>query len=222
MSVATVKRRIYVASSWRNEYQPETVEDLRAHGHEVYDFRNPHQGDNGFGWREIDPNWQMWTPEQYKAALAHPIAQAEFHSDLSGMEWADTCVLVLPCGRSAHLELGWFMGKGREVHVLIPPDHQEPELMYLLGGGPAILHTSMTELLTALGTPYEPRDMIPSKTWADVADRMNELLELSRNSTDESERKRFQVQMYYASRGVDAHPETWNNACGCDECLSCG
>ena len=36
-----MKRKIYVASSWRNEYYPEVVEKLREAGHEVYDFRNP-------------------------------------------------------------------------------------------------------------------------------------------------------------------------------------
>lgn len=33
--------KIYVASSWRNPYQPEVVAALRKTGYEVYDFRNP-------------------------------------------------------------------------------------------------------------------------------------------------------------------------------------
>lgn len=36
--------KIYVASSWRNQYQPEVVATLRAVGHEVYDFKNPRPG----------------------------------------------------------------------------------------------------------------------------------------------------------------------------------
>lgn len=40
--------KIYVASSWRNERQPEVVEHLRSFGYEVYDFRNPAPGDTGF------------------------------------------------------------------------------------------------------------------------------------------------------------------------------
>jgi hypothetical protein len=31
---------IYVASSWRNEYQPHVVTLLKAHGMDVYDFRD--------------------------------------------------------------------------------------------------------------------------------------------------------------------------------------
>jgi len=47
------------------------------------------------------------------------------------MEWADACVLVLPCGRSAHTEAGWFAGRGLKTIVYIP-EKQEPELMYKL------------------------------------------------------------------------------------------
>ena len=33
--------KVYVASSWSNEYQPRIVAFLREREHEVYDFRNP-------------------------------------------------------------------------------------------------------------------------------------------------------------------------------------
>ena len=31
--------KLYIASSWRNEYYPDVVKTLREAGHEVYDFR---------------------------------------------------------------------------------------------------------------------------------------------------------------------------------------
>jgi len=34
-----MSQRMYVASSWRNAQQPEVVGKLRAHGFEVYDFK---------------------------------------------------------------------------------------------------------------------------------------------------------------------------------------
>ena len=49
--------KIYVASSWRNEYQQEVVKVLRELGHEVYDFKNP-EGRTGFQWSAIDKDWQ--------------------------------------------------------------------------------------------------------------------------------------------------------------------
>lgn len=120
-------RRIYVASSWRNERQPAVVKALHLDGHIVYDFKNPRPNDHGFHWSEIDPNWQQWTMEQYRDALDHGVAKRGFASDLNAMKWADTFVLVLPCGRSAHLELGWACGQGKQTLILL--DKMEPELM---------------------------------------------------------------------------------------------
>ena len=123
--------RIYVASSWRNPYQPTIVEVLRGEGFEVYDFRHPAPGDDGFRWAEIDPAWQVWTPAQYREALQHPLAQLGFAQDKLALEMADATVLVLPCGRSAHLELGYAKGLGQRTAVLML-EPAEAELMYLL------------------------------------------------------------------------------------------
>lgn len=124
-------RRIYLASSWRNERQPVVLDALRTFGHEVYDFRNPEPGNTGFQWSEIDPNWKRWTREQYIDALAHPIATAGFNLDFGAMQWADTGVLLLPSGRSAHIEAGYFVGARKSLHILLT-EEQEPELMYLM------------------------------------------------------------------------------------------
>lgn len=120
---------IYVASSWRNSYQRVVVDYLRKEDFDVYDFRNPEPGNIGFAWSEIDPDWLGWTPEQFKEALNHPIAVDGFELDFAAMKKADICVLVLPCGRSAHTEAGWMKGVGKKVYVYIP-ESSEPELMY--------------------------------------------------------------------------------------------
>ena len=112
--------KIYVASSWRNEFQPSVVEELRKLGHEVYDFRNPKEGDNGFHWSNIDENWQNWSPKEYVKALNHPIAVDRFNSDFKAMVWADCCIMVLPCGRSANTEAGWMKGAGKPVFIFQP------------------------------------------------------------------------------------------------------
>ena len=112
--------KIYVASSWRNPWQPGVVELLRGLKHEVYDFRAPAPGVSGFGWSQIDDWWKGWTPSQYRAALDHPMARRGFANDFDAMKWADAIVLVLPCGSSAHLELGWGCGAGKKTAVLFP------------------------------------------------------------------------------------------------------
>lgn len=120
--------KIYVASSWRNDIQPKVVEALRNQGHEVYDFKNPEPGDNGFHWSEIDPDWQKWTPDAFRVALGHPIATKGFNKDMNALENCDACVLVMPCGRSAHLEAGYAIGAGKPTVILLADG--EPELMY--------------------------------------------------------------------------------------------
>lgn len=123
--------KIYVASSWKNTHYPEVVRRLRDAGHEVYDFRNPPQGGNGFRWTDIDENAMNWTFEQYAEGVNHPLAKQQFANDIEAMEWAEVCVLVLPCGRSAHTEAGWMAGRGKRVIAYIP-EMVEPELMYKL------------------------------------------------------------------------------------------
>lgn len=124
--------RIYLASSWRNPDQPAMVQALRAEGHEVYDFRNPPNG-TGFGWTQLgkgDP--ADWSLSDFRNALGVDRAQEGFKSDFSAMQWADAIVLLLPCGRSAHLELGWAAGAGKLSVVVLSERQFEPELMYLM------------------------------------------------------------------------------------------
>lgn len=142
--------KLYVASSWRNAIHPFIVNLLREAGHEVYDYRNPGPGQHGYSWSEIDPAWEMWSPEEFRQALRHPIAQAAFASDHNAMDTADGCVLVLPCNRSAHLEAGEFPGSGRPLWILLN-GHVQPELMYLSATGIALDPLELVGMIAELG-----------------------------------------------------------------------
>ena len=121
--------KVYVASSWRNKHQPMVVDALRSADIDVYDFRHPEEGDNGFHCSEIDKDWQSWKPEQYIEHLKHPIAESGFKKDIDALNSCDISVLVMPCGRSAHLEFGYNLGKGKPGAILLL-EPCEPELMY--------------------------------------------------------------------------------------------
>ena len=73
--------KVYVASSWSNEYQPRIVAFLRERGHEVYDFRNPERKTD-FCWSQISGNWEKMETDEYLDALEHPLAEAGW------MKWA--------------------------------------------------------------------------------------------------------------------------------------
>jgi hypothetical protein len=67
--------------------------------------------------------------DDYLRMVAHPRAIEGYDADFAAMEKADTFVMVLPCGKSAHLELGWAVGAGKRTCILLE-DPVEPELMY--------------------------------------------------------------------------------------------
>jgi hypothetical protein len=104
------------------------VQILREENFEVYDFKNP-PGRNGFDWANIDPGWKDWDVGKFVRALDHPLAQAGFGTDMGALAVCDACVLLLPCGRSAHLELGYAVGAGKYT-AIYQFAQNEPELMY--------------------------------------------------------------------------------------------
>jgi hypothetical protein len=130
--------KVYVASSWRNTEQPDVVRALRADGHDVYDFREPKPGNHGFSWHEIDPTIPRGPADLHLPAgeiammLQHPAAVDGFKLDMDALTWCDVCVLVLPCGRSAHLEAGWAAGAGKVTIALLADG--EPDLMWKMLG----------------------------------------------------------------------------------------
>lgn len=138
--------KVYVASSWRCERQPDAVKALREAGHEVYDFKNPAPSQPGFGWKQVTPNPPPWSAEETREVLAHPIAEQGFAHDIGAMRWCDAIVMVQPCGRSAALELGWGAGNGKLAVVLLD-DGQEPELMLKVADKIA---TSLDEVVSFL------------------------------------------------------------------------
>ena len=143
--------KIYVASSWRNLLHPGIVHALKRCGHDVYDFRNPAPGNEGFSWKEIMPSYVLGgkvQPDEYREGLRHPIAAAGYASDIAALRWCDAVVAVMPFGRSASWEFGYAMGQGKRGYVVMLDD-DEPDLMF----SEATMVTTMSELFEAFGEP---------------------------------------------------------------------
>lgn len=144
---AATTRRIYLASSWRNESYPAVLDALLNAGHEVYDFRD----DNGaFNWRDLTPSsgriFEDWRFEDFREVMAQPCAKEAFANDLAGISWADTGVLLLPCGLSAHMEFGWLAGANKPTAVLQDPMEGAP-FHHWRGGSDAELMYGFADLL---------------------------------------------------------------------------
>ena len=116
--------KLYIASSWENARYPLVVNRLRQCGHDVFDFKNS-QGATG---RRVEEEFVGSDQNQF---LAHQDVKVVFKRDFRAMEAAGACILVLPSGRSSHLEAGWFVGKGKPCFILLDPVIITPlELMY--------------------------------------------------------------------------------------------
>lgn len=147
--------RVYVASSWRNTRYPSVLERLRAEDIPHYDFRQPVPGNYGFKWSDVsaalggegDANdWQKARGERIVEMLRHPIAADGFRHDYSALLDASAGLLVMPAGRSAHLELGWLAGRGKPTVVLLD-EESEAELMWKLAD---LVTTSLDEAVEFL------------------------------------------------------------------------
>lgn len=167
-----MSKKIYVASSWRNKYYTELLAYLREVLGETisfYDFRNPVEGNTGFSWRDCEEgrgSFEDWIFEEYLEALEHPKARQGFAYDFNAMREADACVLVLPCGRSAHLEAGYFIGANKPLFIYIP-EQIEPELMYKMTHYIYADKSSLAENIqkTMRGIPFQNK---PLKTYNEI------------------------------------------------------
>ena len=125
------KLKIYLASSWQNKEYEKVLNTLRLEGYETYDFKHPENMElSSFDWEKLDKKYDRWTCSDFKKALNHPETIKAFQKDFQAMQEADFCVLLLPCGRSAHSEAGWMKGNGKKVFILDLSENPKPELMY--------------------------------------------------------------------------------------------
>jgi hypothetical protein len=133
---------IYLIGSLRNPEVPNIANALRAVGHEVFDdwFAAGPEADDE--WRD----YERGRGHNYLEALHGYAARNVFEFDRRHLQRASRVVLVLPAGKSGHLELGWALGKGKPGYILIDsPDRWD--VMYQFA---TAVVTSVEELIKEL------------------------------------------------------------------------
>jgi hypothetical protein len=120
--------KVYIVGSMRN---PEIIgigNRLRQAGFEAFDqWISP--GD------KADDNWQEYCKSRgwtYREALADYHAKHVFEFDKFHLDSSDVGVLVMPAGKSAHLELGYLRGCGKPAYILMDGEPPRYDVMTLL------------------------------------------------------------------------------------------
>lgn len=123
--------KIYIASSWKNEKGAiKLAQYLRRWGHEVDCFCDPSCPRYIFHWTEF-----VNTPEELQKYDALSFLDDErtvkaFLEDRKWLDWADAVVILMPCGKSAHLEAGYAVGQGKPVFAYGRFPKGEFDVMY--------------------------------------------------------------------------------------------
>lgn len=121
--------KIYLASSWRNNQYYAMYDHLTKNlGYTVYDFRN---ANSKFSWREVDPDGAMGTNKRYLEHINDDKCEKAFANDMGALSECDVCIMLMPCGNSAHAEMGYAVGAGKPVAIFLGDDDSlRPDLMW--------------------------------------------------------------------------------------------
>lgn len=117
---------VYLIGALRNQQIVELGNKIRAMGFDVFDeWINPGP--------EADEFWQKYEARRkrtYKEALNSYHAKHIFEFDKTHLDRADICILVMPAGKSGHLELGYAAGTKKKTYVLFEKEPERYDLMY--------------------------------------------------------------------------------------------
>jgi nucleoside 2-deoxyribosyltransferase len=117
---------IYLIGSLRNENIPIIGNQLREIGFEVFDdWFSPGPEADEF-WRK----YEKTKNSTYKQALNGWAGKHIFEFDKSHLDRSDIAILVMPAGKSCHLELGYMVGCGKKCFVLFDEEPERWDIMY--------------------------------------------------------------------------------------------
>src|SRR5690606_11273603 len=136
--------KIYLIGSLRNEQVPLTANKLREAGYEVFDdwFAAGPEADDY--WKE----YEIRRGRSYREALSGHAARHVFNFDRHHLDDCDAAVLLLPAGKSGHLELGYVIGKGKPGYILLEEGaYPRWDVMYGFATG---VFESVEELVVAI------------------------------------------------------------------------
>jgi len=110
--------KIYLAGSWKNAKTILIIRDiLKGDGHQVDCFASEDNGRISFDWSKLDDIQDKLPEMDAKDVLEVSRVQEAFKEDKKWLDWCETCLLILPSGKSAHLEAGYAKGQGKKLVI---------------------------------------------------------------------------------------------------------
>lgn len=119
--------KIYLIGSLKNGNIPILAGRLRSHtSHDVFDeWHAPGpEADDFFDAYRKRRGWD------YKTALQSSLAKDIFEFDKKHLRESDIVVLVMPAGKSGHLELGYCAGLGKQTFILMDKEPERVDMMH--------------------------------------------------------------------------------------------
>lgn len=128
--------KIYIASSWRNQQKVlDLSKRLEAEGFEVDAFCRATDKRYSFHWSEfVDEEIELLKYDAITFIHAHKVQRA-FQEDKSWLDWSDAVIMLMPCGKSSHLEAGYAKGQGKGLYIYGEFPKGEFEVMYGFADG---------------------------------------------------------------------------------------
>lgn len=122
-------KRLYLIGSLRNPQVPIVGDQLREDGFEVFDQWHSAGPNADEHWRD----YEVGRGHSFIEALQSREAWNTYRFDFVNLAGADLAVLLLPAGKSGHLELGWVRGQGKPGYIVLDPTSQiRYDVMYLM------------------------------------------------------------------------------------------
>ena len=118
-------KTVYLIGSLRNPRVAEVGSMIRAEGYEAFDDWH------GAG-PEADDFWMKYEKARgrsYRQALQGHAAANAFAFDKRHLDRSDAGVMVMPAGKSGHLELGYLAGQGKPTFILFDEEPERWDLM---------------------------------------------------------------------------------------------
>lgn len=142
------KPLVYIIGALKNPAVVDVGNVLRDRGYDAFD--------NWFSaGEEADDYWRDYEKKKgltFSEALRGRSAEHVFRFDKAYLDLCDAAILVMPAGKSGHLELGYVVGKGKPAFILL---NEEPERYDVMPQFASEVSTSLDEILTSLEIALE-------------------------------------------------------------------